>query len=205
MATATTRLALTPKDHGREIDLEQFERSTGQEGYKYEIIDGRVDVSPVPDLPQNDLEMWLFSKLSEYSQARPGVINFLSTKTRVFVPTRKKATCPEPDIAAYSDYPRHLPRSQRRWQDISPFLVVEVVSEEKPDKDLVRNVALYLEVPSIREYWVLDPRPDPDRPSLQVYRRRGKGWQKPIDVPFGGTYQTPRVLPGFALVVDPDR
>ena len=37
------------------------------------------------------------------------------------------------------------------------------------------------------------------------YRRRGKGWQKPIEVPYGGAYETPRVLPGFRLVVDPDR
>jgi hypothetical protein len=77
-------------------------------------------------------------------------------------------------------------------------------SQGTADKDLVRNVELYVEVPSIKQYWVLDPRPDPDRPSLRVYRRRGKNWQKPIDVAFGETYQTPRVLPGFALVVDPD-
>src|SRR5439155_1470268 len=83
-------------------------------------------------------------------------------------------------------------RRRFRWQDYSPVLVVEIVSDDDPDKDYVRNVALYAEVPSIKEYWVLDPGPDPDRPSLRVYRRRGKGWQKPIDVPFGGTYQTPR-------------
>jgi Uma2 family endonuclease len=39
-------------------------------------------------------------------------------------------------------------------------LVGEVVWEDDPDKDLVRNVELYLQVPSIREYWVLDPLPD---------------------------------------------
>jgi len=88
---------------------------------------------------------------------------------------------------------------------VNPILVVEVLSKKRPEKDLVRNVELYLEVSSIKEYWILDPRIDPDRPSLLVYRRRGKSWQKPIEVPFGGTYQTPRVLPGFSLVVDPDR
>ncbi len=203
--TTATRLKLTPKDHGREIDPDEFESSTGEEGYHYEIIDGRVYVSPVPDNPADSLEVWLHEKLWFYSRDHPGVINYLSRKTRIFVHSRPKATRPEPDIAAYSDYPHHLPRRQRRWQDISPFLVAEVVSEETPDKDLVRNVELYLEVPSIKEYWVLDPRPDPDRPSLRVYRRRGKNWQKPIDVAFGETYQTPRVLPGFTLVVDPDR
>lgn len=203
--TTATRLKLTPKDHGREIDREEFEAADFKEGHHYEIIDGRVYVSPLPDLPQDGLERWLFRKLFLYSEDHPEVINYLSPKTRVFVHSRPKATVPEPDIAAYSDFPHHLPRRQRRWQDISPFLVVEVLSDEKPEKDLVRNVELYVEVPSIKEYWILDPRDDPDRPSLRVYRRRGKGWQKPIDVAYGATYQTPRVLPGFTLVVDPDR
>ena len=203
--TTATRLKLTPKDHGREIDPDEFDAADGEGGYHYEIIDGRVYVSPVPDNPADSLERWLFEKLFLYSRDHPGVINYLSPKTCVFVHSRPKATKPEPDIAAYNDYPHHLPRRQRRWQDLSPFLVVEVVSEGKPEKDLVRNVELYLEVPSIKEYWVLDPRPDPDRPSLTVYRRRGKNWQKPIDVPFGATYQTPRVLPEFTLVVDPDQ
>ena len=50
----------------------------------------------------------------------------------------------------------------------------------------------------------LDPLLNPDAPDLRVYRRRGKNWQKPIDVP-GGVYETPRLLPGFRLVVDPDQ
>src|SRR5204862_8157377 len=194
-----------PKDHGREIDPDAFDQADGEEGYHYELIEGRVYVSPVPDMPEDSLENWLFGKLFAYSQERPDVINYVSPRTRLFVHSRARATRPEPDISAYSDYPHHLPRKQRRWQDSSPILVVEVISEAAPTKDLVRNVALYRDVPSIKEYWVLDPRPDPDRPSLLVYRRRGKGWQKPIPVPFGEVYETPRVLPGFRLVIDPDR
>ena len=203
MLTAN-RVRLTPKDHGRQVDPEEFEHSTGAEGYQYEIIDGRVYVTPLPDQSADSLERWLFSKLFEYSQNHPDAIQYLSSKTRVFVPDRLKATCPEPDIAAYDEYPHHLPRRERRWQDISPVLVVEVLSEAKPEKDLVRNVALYLAVPSIKEYWIVDPRPDPDRPSLIAYRRRGKSWQKPIRVAYGEIYETPRLLPGFKLIVNPD-
>ena len=204
MATLT-RLKLTPKDHGREIDPDEFEHSDGEEGYHYEIIDGRVYVSPVPNPPQDDLETWLYSKFFFYRRDHPEVVNHLTPKSRIFIESRPKATRPEPDISLYRDYPHHLPRRERRWQDMYPFLVVEVLSDEKPEKDLVRNVELYLEVPSIKEYWILDPRIDPDRPTLLVYRRRGKAWQKPIEVPFGEPYQTPRVLPGFSLVVDPDQ
>ena len=66
----------------------------------------------------------------------------------------------------------------------------------------LRNVELYLRVPSIREYWIFDPRQDPDRPTLRVYRRRGSRWQRPVDVAPGETYTTP-LLPGFALLLDP--
>jgi Uma2 family endonuclease len=204
MSTAT-RLKLTLEDHGREIEEEEFDSATTEEGYHYELIDGRVYVSPLPDPPAESLESWLYGKLYHYSQERPDIINYVSPRARIFIPGRKKATRPEPDIAAYSDYPHHLPRKQRRWQDFNAVLVVEVISEDDPDKDLVRNVELYQEVPTIREYWILDPRPDPDRPTLTVYRRRGKQWQKPIEVPFGEVFETPRFLPGFRLVVDPDQ
>ena len=67
---------------------------------------------------------------------------------------------------------------------------------------LERNRELYLEVPSIREYWIVDPRADADRPSMTVLRRRGQRWQRPIAVPAGGVYST-RLLPGFTLHLGP--
>src|SRR5207249_9737206 len=114
------RLKLTPRDHGREIDPDDFEAATGHPDYHFEIINGRVYVSPIADLPHDDVEDWLYMKLKEYSKQRPDIINYVSSAPRVFIPVREKATKPEPDIAAYSDYPHHLPRRQRRWQDISP-------------------------------------------------------------------------------------
>jgi hypothetical protein len=55
-------------------------------------------------------------------------------------------------------------------------------------------------VPSIREYWILDPLTDADRPTLTAHRRRGRGWQKPVVVGPGGTYTT-RLLPGLTLAI----
>jgi Uma2 family endonuclease len=197
----TTALRLGPADAGRRLSLEEFTTASFAEGHKYELIDGRLTVAPAADLIHNELEDWVGDWLREYARERPEVINKVTGKSRVFVPDRPEVTIPEPDLAAYHDFPTGGPISGLRWEDYSPILVVEVLSPDSPRKDLERNVELYRQVPSIREYWVVDQRPDPDRPSLRVYRRRGRGWRV-IDVAFGETYET-RLLPGFRLVIDP--
>ena len=160
-------------------------------------------MSPVPELPHDCVLEWLNDRLRAYRDAHPESINKISTHARVYIPGRRAATCPEPDLAAYRNFPLHMPIRVRNWRDVHPILVAETLSADNRNKDLVRNVRLYLEVPSIREYWVLDPGDDADHPTLRVYRRRGQAWQRPIDVPFGATYTT-RLLPGFSLVVDPN-
>lgn len=197
-----TQLYLTPKDQGRPLTREEFSRAAGAEGYRYELIDGRLEVSPLPELPHDCLRDWLARKLWTYAQVHPEVVNEVKAPARLFATSRTKPTAPEPDVAAFRDFPHDLPIAETRWQDLVPILAVEIISEDTADKDLVRNVELYQDVPTLREYWIVDPRPTPDQPSLIVYRRRGARWQKPITVPFGETYTT-KLLPDFALVVDP--
>jgi Uma2 family endonuclease len=197
MATMTK---IGPAEHGRPFSLDEFESSDYVEGYKYELIDGRLFVSPIPDLPENSLEEWLGFKLRYYSYEHRSVINYVSSKSRVFIPGRRKTTCPEPDLSAFADFPINLPIRQRRWQDLHPLLVVEIITGDAW-KDLGRNVELYLQVPSIREYWVVDGRDDPDRPTLIQHRRRGTRWVI-REFPFGSRFTT-RLLPGFELVIDP--
>ncbi len=200
-----TALKIGPKDHGRRMTLEEFMAADNAEGYQYELIDGRLYVSPVPDLPQDRLQEWVSTLLRLFARENSDVINYVTDKARVFLPGRPRVTNPEPDVAAYRHFPRDLPLDEVRWQDVSPILVVEVLSEDDPDKDLVRNVELYLRVPSIREYWILDPLQEgPDRPHLLVYRRWGHRWRRVLHFAPGQTYTT-RLLPGFELVVDPHR
>lgn len=200
MATGTV-LKLGPGDHGQRITYEDFLASDAVEGFHYEIINGRVYVTLEAELPHADLEGWLFRRLDRYSTRRPEIINRVHQKSRVFVPDAEETTVPEPDIAAYQNYPLHLPLLERRWQDISPMLVAEVLSPGGLEKDLVRNVELYWRVPTIREYWILDGLPNPDEPILRVYRRRGKRWQI-SEVGFNAVYTT-KLLPGFKLRINP--
>jgi Uma2 family endonuclease len=199
MATATIQLG--PDDHGRAMTSEEFESATAQEGYQFELIHGRVVVAAAPNLPHFRSVCWLNLRLSIYAMDHPASINFVSPGGQVLVPDPDDATNPQPDIMAFRNYPLDRPAREVAWQDVSPILVIEVVSPDTANKDYVRNVELYLQVSSIREYWIIDPREDPDHPSLRAYRRRGQQWQRPIDVPGGGTYTT-RLLPEFELVMD---
>jgi Uma2 family endonuclease len=200
MATVTK---IGPEDHGRPMTLEEFEAGDYEEGCQYELIDGELYVSPLPNAPQGIVEHWLLTKVLLYSLQRPDVTNFVCNSARVFVPGRRRVTTPEPDLAAFRYFPLHLPFAEIRWQNVSPFLVGEVLSLDDPDKDLVRNVELYHQVPTIKEYWLLDTRDNPDQPTMRVYIRHGKGWRI-RDVAYGERYTT-RLLPGFELLLDPRR
>src|SRR5713226_7275850 len=99
MATLTI---LGPSDHGRPLEYEEFRTGEYVLGYKYELIDGRLFVSPEANYPEDRLKRWLFLHLTLYARFRPEIINYVSPGARVFVPGRSaKATCPEPDLAAY--------------------------------------------------------------------------------------------------------
>jgi Uma2 family endonuclease len=195
MATVTQ---IGPADHGRALTLEEFLTSDYEEGYHYEIIDGKLYVTHMPDPSEDISEQWLLRRLYRYSEDHPEILNYVTNKSRMFVPGHRRPTAPEPDLAGYRDFPLHLPPRQIRWREVSPILVGEVLSPNHPEKDLVRNVELYLQVPSIREYWILDGR---EVPHLTVRRRRGQRWQV-IEVAFGEPYAT-RLLPGFKLLLNP--
>jgi len=201
MATVT-RLKLGPADHDRPLTDDEFTSADYAPGFKYEIIDGRLYVSPLPNLPEDVVESWLYGKLYPYSRAQPDVINYVTRKGRVFVPGRPGTTVPEPDLTAFQHFPFDRPLADIHWQDLCPLLVVEVLSSD-PQKDLVRNVELYLAVPSIKEYWVVDMRADAERPTFLAHRRHGKQWRVKR-LAYGDTYTT-RLLPGFSLLIDPRR
>ena len=198
-----TLLKLRPQDHGRPLSLEEFLGAAQEEGFQYELIDGRLYVSPVPNLPQGRVERWVYRKLDRYADEHPEAINYVHFKSRLFVPVRDKVTAPELDVAAYRNFPIESPFDEVHWDEVSPVLVAEVMGSDDPDKDLVCNVELYCQVPSIEEYWIFDTRQSAEAPSLLVYRRRDRRrWRKPLMLGPGSTYTTD-LLPGFSLVIDP--
>jgi Uma2 family endonuclease len=200
---ATVQLKIGPTDHGRPLSLDDFDDADFDPGFKYEIVDGRVYVAPIASLGENRLENWLRRKLERYAEGHPEMISYVTDKPRVFVRARKAATVPEPDVACYADFPLDRPIGEVRWEEVSPVLVVEILVEDDAKKDLQRNPGLYFGVPSIKEYWVLDGRANPDEPTLIQHRRYGKRLVV-RSFPYGSTFTT-KLLPGFSLLIDPRR
>lgn len=209
MATATIRTrsktrkaSLGPADHGRELTYEEFLAGNYERGHKYELIDGRLYVSPMANYPHEWVRNHLYRVLTLYVEGHPNVLQKVLANARVFVAGRSKTTCPEPDFAMYKTCP--LGRDVN-WQDISPIIVAEVVSPGDPYKDYVRNVDLYQRVPSIREYWVFDRSREANGPTLTVYHRDSSR-QKWKTSTFGPEdIYTTSLLPGLKLPVCPPK
>ena len=198
-----TRLYLTPADHGRALTWEEFESADAEGGYRYEMIEGRVFVSPPPNSLHEDCVEWLKRLLDAYAKDRPDILESVRTRACVFLPdvVEEEVSAPEPDLACYAEFAARF-SPPVNYRDYSPILVIEVISPDTSEKDLVRNRRLYLQVPSIREYWILDPRQGVEGLKMLVYRRRGRRWATCVTIAAGEKWTTP-MLPGFSLVLDP--
>jgi len=197
MATLTK---LGPAQHGVRLSDDEFRASDYEPGFRYELIDGRLFVSPEADLAEDMIVNWLLTSLMRFHLHHSEIINYVTQRARVFVPYRLGTTCPQPDLSAYANVPFELPPNELGWEDLEPLLVVEVMTGDAW-KDLDRNTKLYLLVPGIREYWVIDARDQPDGFTLIQHKKRGERWVV-RRFPLGSTFTT-KLLPGFSLVVDP--
>ena len=198
-----TKIYLTPADQGRALSWEEFASADTEGGFRYEMIEGRIEVSPVPNFRHDRVLSQLLSALYLYSAQHKDILHHVSARGCVFLPDPPRGiTAPEPDIAGYTDlFPEGTPEVEQDWRNITPAFVVEILSEGTEDKDLERNRRLYLQVPSIREYWIVDPRATANEQMMIVFRRRGTRWAPRRIVLAGETYTT-AMLPGFSLVLD---
>jgi Uma2 family endonuclease len=186
-------LRLGPQDAGLELEHEEFAKAERAPGYRYELVAGRLHVTPAPNPPHLVALTWLFTRLHDCSRARPEHIGFVAPGGRLITTALGATTDVEPDISAY----RTFPLRAKHWAGILPFLVVEVLSPDSEDKDLVRNREIYGLVPEIQEYWILDPYAEP-APTLLALARGPDGAWIERQVPPGGTYRTD-LLPGLDL------
>ena len=153
MATvATSTIRIGPADHGRSMTLEEFLEAEEEDGYRYELARGVLEVTQVPDDPHG-LVVWnLLAAIADYSHAHPDVIYRAGggSEFRLWLPALISGR--NPDVAVALRGTRKDWRGRRR-----PALAFDVVSEgrEAHERDYVTKRAEYLAY-GLLEYWIVD-------------------------------------------------
>ena len=114
-----------------------------------EFTDGHVQELPRPTFTHQAVLAFLYRLFHGYLKPRGGVVMFSALRMRI-----REGKFREPDLLMFRD--RSDPRGQDRYW-LGADLVVEVVSSDDPDRDLVEKRADYAEG-GIPEYWIADPR-----------------------------------------------
>jgi Uma2 family endonuclease len=152
MATVNA-IRIGPADHGRKMTLEEFMEADVEEGYRYELARGVLEVTEVPNDPHGEIVWKLVSTLAIYQQKHSGIIHRAggAGEYRLWLPVMISGR--NPDVAMTL---RNTPKDRRGRRP--PGLVMEVVSEgsEAHERDYVTKCEEYLAF-GIREYWIIDP------------------------------------------------
>src|SRR5438128_203432 len=126
---------------------EQYLRLTDQTNRLIEFTDGRIEVLPMPTENHQAILEWLFLALRVFVERIGGKVRF--APLRLLVGDGKFR---EPDILLVRD--ARDPRRQNRYW-LGADLVVEVVSEDDPDRDITTKRADYADA-GIPEYWIVN-------------------------------------------------
>ena len=68
MATINTLLRIGPADNSRVMSLEEFREAEVEEGYRYELARGVLEVTEVPDDDHGQIVCNLYSMIRDYAQ-----------------------------------------------------------------------------------------------------------------------------------------
>jgi Uma2 family endonuclease len=167
---------------------EQYLWLTDHTNHLIEFTDGYIEVLPMPTRKHQAISRFLFLALVAVVHANGGTVFYSPLRLRI-----REEKYREPDLMLLLD------ASDSRNQDrywLGADLVVEIVSPDDPDRDLVEKRRDYAEA-NIPEYWIVDPRSE----TIVVLRLRDGAYVE--HGVFGrGARATSALLAGFAVDVD---
>jgi len=189
MATITTPLRIGPADHGRAMTLEEFMEAEEDEGYRYELARGVLEVTNVPNDPHGQVIANLYDAISRHRRDHPGVIQRYGggSEFRFWLP--RMISGRNPDLGVV------LRGAAKDWRGRRlPALAAEVVSRGSVKRDYETKREEYLAY-GLLEYWIVDPM----KHEVTVLTRRGDTWNEMV---FRDEQViVSLVLPGFATTV----
>lgn len=141
----------------------------------YELIHGRIVMTPPADFIHATIGSILNRKLGDYVERRR-LGRVLDASAGYDLPSGDTL---EPDVSFVS---REGPRPERgRHAKLVPDLVVEVLSRSTKKRDRTVKKDVYA-ANGVREYWLVDP----DRQIITVFHRRGNAFDAGIACLPGG-------------------
>ena len=153
-----------------------------------ELLDGTVEVLPMPSIHHQLLSRSVFLMLNEFVVSRELGIA-MTAPTRVRIADHRYR---EPDVLFISSSKLQLRQEQYL---VGVDLVIEIISPDDPDRDLIDKRIDYAQA-GISEYWIIDPR----NSTVRVLELSAKTYQETNTDTCSITAES-RVLPGFSVNV----
>jgi Uma2 family endonuclease len=153
-----------------------------------EFTDGFLEVLPVPTDEHRSLLKFLFLAFFGFFERGGGTVQFAPLRLRV-----RPGKFREPDLLVILSAADS--RRQNRFWD-GADLTVEVVSEDKPERDLIDKRGDYAEA-RVPEYWIVNPQTQ----TITVLRLIGDAYQE-AGVYRRGQSATSVLKPEFSVLVD---
>jgi len=144
-----TRLLGEPAPRQGQWSQGDYLRLTDCTNRLIEWTDGCIEVLPMPTDEHQSVAAYLYETFRDFVRAHGGKVLFAPLRLRI-----REGAFREPDLVFVRD--AHDPRRQNRFW-LGADLAVEIVSPDKPKRDLVDKRRDYAEA-GIPEYWIVDPR-----------------------------------------------
>ena len=126
----------------------QYLKLTNQSNRLLEFTDGRIEILPIPTQEHQAISRFLFLALYFFAQGIGGNVFYAPLRLRI-----RDGKFREPDLLLVTD--ADDPRCRNDYW-LGADLVVEVVSPDNPDRDLIDKRKDYTEA-GIPEYWIANP------------------------------------------------
>ena len=126
----------------------QYLKLTNWSNRLIEFTDGSIEVLPMPTQKHQAISQFLFLALYSFVQGAGGNVFYAPLRLRI-----REGKFREPDLLLVTD--ADDPRCQNDYW-LGADLVVEVVSPDNPDRDLIDKRKDYAEA-GIPEYWIANP------------------------------------------------
>jgi Uma2 family endonuclease len=138
---------------------------TDHRNHLIEFTDGFLEVLPMPTDKHQSILQFLFLAFFHVVQPTGGQVHFAPLRLQI-----REGKYREPDLILFLSAadPR---RQDRFWRGAD--LVLEVVSEDDPERDLIDKRSDYAEA-HVPEYWIVNPQTE----TITVLRLHGDAYQE---------------------------